>query len=461
MSVRKLRAVAVFGTLSLMLACGGGSGGNGGGGGGGGGGVAGCTTGTGTSASGNTVAASAPNVAAIVVDGGINGVPYVNGVFTTVRVCIPGPAPQTCQTIDHVLVDTGSYGLRLLQGPTTSTPGGELTLALPRQTDGVGNFIAECAQFSDGITWGSVRMADVFVGGEEAPNIPVQLIGDSSTQFATVPTACKSFGTPEDALSSLLANGIIGVGPFPQDCGDACAPGTTSNAGLYYACNPSAGCGSSSQPTVQPLASQVQNPVAMFTLLSGATVPDNNGDIVELPSIPGNGLAVVNGSLVFGIGTQSNNGLGKAKIYTGDSSANITTQFAGQTFVDTSFIDSGSNGYFFNFPAGTNVATCSASAGFYCPVSGTQPITLACSASNVGLNKQTGSVNFNVANLDALPGSSAAFNNIAGPNTPPPGSSGPTGFDWGMPFFYGRNVFTGMAGASMPTGIPPGPFYAY
>jgi hypothetical protein len=312
-------------------------------------------------------------------------------------------------------------------------------------------------------------MADIYVGGEIAAKVvngtdvgvPVQVIADSNPKFATVPSACTSFGSPEDKISSLLANGIIGIGPFPQDCGPACAPLTTSNPGIYYACNPSTGCSSGTQPTVVAVTSQVQNPVAIFSVLPGSAAADNNGDIMELPGVPATGLAVANGSLVFGIGTQSNNGLGNATVYTGDASANINTTFAGQSFTGDSFIDSGSNGYFFNFPSGTNVATCSGSTGFYCPVSGTQAINLACSATNSGSNNSSGTVNFTVANLNALPGSSDAFNNIAGPNTPPPSSSGPTGFDWGLPFFFGRNVYTGMVQEDSQGNVTQLPFYAY
>jgi hypothetical protein len=383
------------------------------------------------------------------VDGGLPNLPvtYVNGIFTTVMVCLPGATKggPDCQNIDHVLVDTGSYGLRLLQGPTTGTAGGELTLSLTQQTDTSGNLIAECAQFSDGITWGSVRMADIYVSGETAGNVPIQVIGDSSPQFATVPSACTAFGTPEDTVGKLLANGIIGIGPFPVDCGLGCAPGTISNPGLYYACSPSGGCSTGSLPTTVAVNSQVQNPVSKFAV-------DNNGVIMEMPGVPASGLAVVTGSLVFGIGTKSNNGLGNAKVFTGDpSTANITTNFASQTFTQ-SFIDSGSNGYFFP----STIPTCATNTGFYCPTS-----NLTCSATNLGQNGNQNAINFNVANADALSGASNAFDNIAGPNNPAPGSNGATGFDWGLPFFYGRNVFTGIEGAAMPAGVPPGPFYAY
>lgn len=450
--MRKLRTVAVFGALSLTLACGGGSGGSGGGGGGGG--IPGCTTGTGSSAGGNTIAASAANVSAIIIDGGPPALSssnvYINGVFTTVTVCVPGTT--NCQAIDHVLVDTGSYGLRLLSNSGGGVLTSALSSALPPQKDALGNSFAECAQFSDGITWGPVKMADIHVSGEAATAVPgsgasgmpVQIIGDPN--FTTVPSACTAFGSPEDSLQTLLANGIIGVGPFPNDCGMAC---TTSigNPGVYYACPP-AGCSSNTQPTTQAESKQVWNPVAAFA-------KDNNGVIMELPGIPAAGIPVVNGSLVFGIGTESNNALGQATVLIGNSSANITTTFA-STPDTNSFIDSGSNGYFFS----SSIPQCTTSKGFYCP---TSPLT--CSATNSDSSGHSSNVSFNVVSADQLTSPNTAFDNIAGPNTPPPNSSGTPGFDWGLPFFYGRNVYTGMlpvAGVtSTPPGVPPGPFYAY
>ncbi|HVO62318.1 MAG TPA: DUF3443 family protein [Terriglobales bacterium] len=461
--MRKLRTLALFGALSLTLACGGGSGGSGGGGGGGGGGIPGCTNGAAATPSGNTLAASATNVATLVVDGGpptlsaSNNV-YINGVFTTVTVCVPATPDVTCQDIDHVLVDTGSYGLRLLSNSGGGTLTAALSSALPPQKDTSGNSIAECAQFSDGITWGPVKMADIYIGGltrmagksaktvpgSGAAGMPVQIIGDPN--FKTVPSACTAFGTPEDTLQTLLANGIIGVGPFPDDCGSACAS-TANNPGFYYAC-PSDVCTSNTQPTTQAETAQVWNPVAAFA-------KDNNGVILELPSVPAAGIPLVNGSLVFGIGTQSNNVLGKATVLMGDNSANITTTFAG-TPSSNSFIDSGSNGYFFS----SNIPTCTSSQGFYCP---TSPLT--CSATNSDLSGHSSNVNFNVVNADQLVAPNTAFDNIAGPNTPPAGSSGSAGFDWGLPFFYGRNVYTGLfpvGGVTVtPPGVPTGPFFAY
>ncbi|MDS4027928.1 MAG: DUF3443 family protein [Candidatus Contendobacter sp.] len=91
--------------------------------------------------------ATAYNVLPIIIDGGPPGIApnYVNGLFTSVRVCAPGSTTQ-CQTIDHVLVDTGSVGLRLL----SAAGDGEFSLSLPQQKAPDGNTLAECLQFVDG-----------------------------------------------------------------------------------------------------------------------------------------------------------------------------------------------------------------------------------------------------------------------------------------------------------------------
>ena len=71
-----------------------------------------------------------PNVEPVILDAGPANGPNFNTAFVTVTVCIPGGA---CQNIDHVEVDTGSTGLRLLH----ASAGGELT-PQPAACDGTG-----------------------------------------------------------------------------------------------------------------------------------------------------------------------------------------------------------------------------------------------------------------------------------------------------------------------------------
>src|SRR5262249_10569049 len=155
------------------------------------------------------------NVVSVVMNPGPSNT-YVNGLFTSVTVCIPGQSQ--CQTIDGILVDTGSPGLRIL-----STA---LMLQLPRQTAN-GNTIVECFPFLDGFTWGAVATADVKLAGEVASAIPIQVIGESG--LPQVPASCSSNGASEDTLSDLGANGILGIDVFKQDCGSGCLfPGSSN-----------------------------------------------------------------------------------------------------------------------------------------------------------------------------------------------------------------------------------------
>ncbi len=370
----------------------------------------------------NPIAGAANNVLAITASGGPAGI--ANAITASVVLCVPGTS--NCATVDGILVDTGSTGLRVL---SSALPAG---FNLPGQSSASGGPVGECFQFVDGFTWGPVAVADIRLSGEQASALPMQIIGEPN--FAPIPSSCAATGMPEQTVQTLGANGVLGVGNFLQDCGPACTLAGSSNPGFYFSCS-APGC----QPVGQSLAQQVQNPVAAFA-------GDNNGVIIELPVIPATGAPSVSGSLVFGIGTQSNNELGTAKVVALNSAGNFTTVINNQT-LPGSFVDSGSNGLFFLTSATTGIPVC-ANNPFYCPAS-TQNFT----AVNTGTNGVSTSINFSVANANTLfsSGGNFIFNNLAAPN--------PGHFDWGAPFFFGRNVFVAFEGRNTPAG--PGPYTAY
>jgi Protein of unknown function (DUF3443) len=357
------------------------------------------------------------NVVSVAVTSGPNG-NSINVLYTTVTVCVPGTT--TCQTIDNIQVDTGSYGLRLL-APV-------LTLSLPVSTLSNGSAIAECTSFVDGYSWGPVALVDVQISGESASSVPVQLIGDS--RYPQVPTDCSSSApTSEDTVATFGANGILGIGPFAQDCGETCVSSVTEPI-VYYACSTSTNCTGSPVP----LANQVPNPVTTFTT-------DNNGTILSLSSAASSGAATVTGSLIFGIDTESNNASsGLQYIVPVDASGYITTVFEGSSLTE-SFIDSGSNAYFFN---DSSLTQCSQSGftGFYCP---SGPVAL--SAQIQG--NPTASVSFTVSSAAQLSASDFAFPELGGTNP------APESFDWGLPFFFGRSVATAIQGYNTSAGSGP------
>ena len=346
-----------------------------------------------------------------------------NVAFVSVTVCPPGQTTG-CQTIDGVSVDTGSSGLRILSSA--------LTASLPRQTTAAGASVLECFPFQDGYTWGPVATADVKIGSQQANSVPVQIVGAPGAPAA--PDGCTSSGSPsENTLDTLGANGVLGIGIFRQDCGPACAFTGSSNPGLYYACT-SASC----QVTTASLTQQLQNPVWMFPT-------DNNGVLMQLPNVSPPGQVTASGLLVFGIGTRSNNGLGSANVFTLNSSGNMTTTY-GRTS-SPGFIDSGSNGFYFLDSVTTQIPMCMDVKDFYCPTS-----TLSLSAGNTGANGRANTVSFSIANASTF---------LNSPNNLLPQIGGPFAgyFDWGLPFFYGRSVFTAIEGQSTAGGV--GPYFAY
>jgi hypothetical protein len=404
-------------------------------------GASGVASNTGAGSSSATLAA---NQTTLTVGPGPSGVDDVNIPYATVTLC--NPTTGACATIDDVLVDTGSYGFRIL-GSVLASAGLNLPgLADPRNS---ANTIAECVPFADGYTWGPVAAATIQIGGETADNIPINVLDDNGSYSSGVPSGCTAL-TVNKSLSSiqdLHANGILGVGVFPYDCGGVCANcaalkgGCSSANTTYYSCNSTSGA---CTPAQVALGAQVRNPVISFAT-------DNNGVILQLPGIASSGAAAAVGSITFGIGTQGNNAFGSATVLTLNSGGAFTTLFDGQTLAN-SFIDSGSNAYYF---PDASIPTCSGNAEFYCPSS-----TLTLSAVNQGQNGANSTVGIQIADLNTVSSSIYAFPDIGGPT---PSNSGTDAFsnyfDFGLPFFYGRSVFILFDGAT--SGSIAGPVNAY
>lgn len=411
------------------------------------------TTSTATNSSGST---SGANVLSIAVNGGpeqANGYIYQNAAFATATICAPG-STSNCATIDNLLVDTGSPGLRLFDTEVSS-------LNLPAVNAANGSAAYDCVSFASGAyLWGPVQKADVTLGDETASSVPIHVISSSTSG---IPSSCSNGATENDNTAELLgANGILGVGVEPTDCFYAGASVCDPSYGLssppspaYYTCS-----GSTCSPAFIAKASQVTNPVALFA-------KDNNGVIVELPSASSS-AASLSGSLIFGIGTESNNQLSTSATVLTLACDDFTTEFDGKTFGITnattcagpgSFIDSGSNALY--FPNASNIPECSSNtpagdlSGLYCPTT-----TDSLSATNRGVDGDFKSTSFSVANAEdlltnAATASDAVLPTLAGTN--------PTGygFDWGLPFFYGVNVYSTIDGQSVPSGAPAAPWWAY
>ena len=387
--------------------------------------VIGCGTGGSSDPPSTTPASdgvSGSNVLSITVNGSLcsstTSAGYINKPCVSVTVCTPGTT--TCQTVNDILLDTGSYGLRIFKSVLTG-------VTLSQIISGSGS-LAECVSYADGSSdWGPIMKAGVILGNEPAVEVPIQVI-DST--YGKVPSTC---GTPDSSPTSAGFNGILGVGLFTEDCGSGCV--NSANNGMYYVCS-----GSTCTSSKVALSDQVQNPVALLP-------QDNNGVIVQLPGVPLGGSASVNGSLILGIGTQSNNTPSGVTTYHADQYGEFITVFNGISY-DQSFIDSGSNALSFPTPMTNTLPTCS---GWFCP-----SFTMNLSATNKDHSgSPSGDVSFQIGNATSLfKSSNNVFVEVGASMSGPPVS-----FDWGLPFYFGRNVYVGIEGKT--SGIGTGPYWAY
>jgi hypothetical protein len=245
------------------------------------------------------------------------------------------------------------------------------------------------------------------------------------------------------------------VGTEPTDCYvqgliNLCDGSVQSPVPAYFSC-PSSGCSTAATPLTIDAGHQVVNPVFLF----GA---DSNGVVIQFPSVPGSQSAAttLSGSLTFGIETQPNNGLGTATPLPLANNS-FTTLYNGQTLT-ASIIDSGSNALYFP----STITPCTDFIAFYCPAALT-PVT----ATNEGAGgTPIVPADANVDNADTLFGITPpdfVFGTLGGPNGNPNTCSGGNGscqFDWGLPFFFGRTVFTAIDGQTVPN-VGTGPFWAY
>jgi hypothetical protein len=414
--------------------------------------------GCGSSSSSPTPTPAADNTVTAVVQQGPGGSGFVNFLFVTVTVCMPG-STTNCVEVPNVQVDTGSEGLRILGSalgnlaPTTSGSG------LPVITDSNKDVLQECVQFADTTyAWGPVAVANIQIGGETASavsgssGVPIQVL-TTDNPFA-VPGGqggCLPLGNPGsdgnlNTVAALGANGLLGVGVFPQDCGASCAGSQTFTGYPYYLC-PSGVCNTVPYVTGGgvPLADQLWNPIAAFSSA------DNNGVLITLPSIDEAGAVSASGSLTFGIATQTDNALGSAQVYATDAYGEIQTTYDSVSY--PGFFDTASTGYFFldaTTLGSTGITECldnqSNATGWYCPDSAVS-LTV---TNNTGTGTEV-PLTFSIANAATLFNTSNfAFSNLGGDS----GTGGSTDFaDFGMPFFFGKKVFIGIMGGALPSGV--------
>ncbi len=391
-----------------------------------------------------------------------------NMLYATVTVCAPGARPTDvpggqCVTIDHVQVDTGSVGLRILASKASSL--GLIPVELPADASsaGLAGRAHECYPFVAGGLWGPTAVADVRLGEQWASALTVQLIQDDPNAALQVPLDCYNWidGQVLSSATALGSNGILGIGSVVLDCGALCLDKHYLNSHVqYYSCPPGATSALNCSAAAVDANLQVYNPVARLAPdPANNNLADNNGVVLVLPAVPDTGAAKVNGELIFGINTRSTDAskrstsnqlaAGAKPIRLGvdwqnslsahgfDSYLNISTEYNGRTIYN-SYLDTGTNGFFFY---DSSIALCldvpvTGKPSWYCPATPLFPSAILSDGDNPGLNAVT--VDFLVRNPGSVSPSSTALPGMAGAPADPATSA--ASFSWGLPFFYGKRV---------------------
>ena len=415
--------------------------------------------------------------------------PNANILYATVTVCSPTDTSK-CVSIDHVQVDTGSVGLRVLASKVKS-----LNLP-PVEVSSRSDFITslnlvpadnpvvhtwECFPFVIGGLWGANAKAVVGLGRQFTTPVAVHLIEDETdpTKAMQSPADCtsKADGHILSSAGALGSNGILGVGSTNIDCGFVCLDGsyaTNSTFVQYYGCLPGAiAIGKCDTKAKVDANLQVSNPIS--ALVDPGRLPAdnrfNNGLVLVMPAVTNPGAASASGELIFGVdtiygsSTLSNNTVplntNTKKVMLGvnpsniDAYLNITTQLSRGSNIQTyfgSYLDTGTNGIFFNDNSSAPIPKC-ANSTWYCP---TKTLTLNALLSDGGSTSlNVVDLQFQVGNAEGLfSTSNTAFGDAAGAA---PGNN--TDFAWGMPFFYGKRVY--MSIWDITVSGSPAPWYAW
>ncbi len=346
-----------------------------------------------------------------------------NRLVVQVTVCEPGT--RHCATIDNIMVDTGSTGLRLQAAALPDN------LRLPALAGPSGKPMGECLRFVSSSAWGPLRTADVHFGGLTAERLPVQVIEQGPSPAR--PASCETSNVRP------TSNGTLGIGSAPSDCHGDCIQSAGAPHPRFFECG-SGGC--LPLTGAVPPANRLPNPVTRLPL-------HNNGIVIDLPAPAAPGAREVHGTLKFGVGTAGNNQLGRAHLLPLRPDGRFTTLYKGQTITD-SYIDSGTESYIFTDPA---LPRCARVNWAYCMAPETS-----LQAAVSGGNAAPVDVRFRVGNFEAI--RDLKLGAVAGAAVAANG--GRSEFVWGAPFFMGRRVSVLIQGMS-PPGQPDikGPLYAF
>lgn len=339
-------------------------------------------------------------------------VPYVS-----VKICSPGSLAN-CQVIDHVIVDSGSTGLRVAYSALSPKLRSGFK-KLPLKSS-FGKTLTECEAYISSYVYGPIAQADVHIAGESARNTQLQIFGHPRYR---VTRDCKRQGGDEmDSTQSFGGNGLIGVSFYLRD-----------DHALYYNCQPN-----TSFCKANTTFPGIPNTVSQFAT-------NNNGAVLSFPplSTPDSSTPI-EGTLAFGISTQSNNtpGVNTLALLNDGGTTSDSGTFEAKIGSNWSnaYIDSGTDTVYFYDDQNSALKACPSTsyyAGWYCPLA-TQHLTF--NLADAGTTKTQGYLHFTVANpRNTFTSSTIAYDNIGGVSSP--SSNLDNSMAFGLSVFFGNKMY--------------------
>lgn len=336
-----------------------------------------------------------------------------NRMTTSITLCAPGS--RRCVSIDNIMVDTGSVGLRL-QGRALAG------FMLPAEQDG-GHDVAECFSFvGHSNIWGKVRLADVHLGGLVASSLPVQVSDGALARPADA--SCPNYDNDP------ASNGTLGIGR-----------GSMERIGILYTCE--AGSCTKLPAGGVPDTLRIPNPVSRLP-------KDNNGEVFVFPPATHAVSREVHGKLYLGVNTAANNMLDRrVTILPLDARGYFTTRFHGRNYPQ-SYIDSGTQTISFLDP---KLSKCSNTPFDYCTTNAVNVF-----GAMVQPTDKTSSM-LSLFRIMQQPGIPGLLHDVYDDIVSVGGTPGQ--FVWGLPFFVEKRVYLVQEGRTPNGFLQTGPFYGF
>lgn len=267
----------------------------------------------------------------ISIGSGLNG-DGINTMYVSIILCTNN-AGTNCQTIDNIILDTGSFGLKINKSALAES----FVLQMPRVITSDDKMVYACNTFGSGYVFAEEHYGVLKLDNTMTDDVIVQVIENSPT--AEIPDSCIAKG-PFDNFESFGANGILGVNPAISLNNSSILLYKKNVNGIYEALS---------------LDDESRVPILNNNPLPNLS-NNNNGFVISIPPVTQNTNTNVSGTMILGVNTSSMNQVtdktnlvvaSEADLSSVCNSACFYSQITNPESTIPAVFDSGTNGWVF------------------------------------------------------------------------------------------------------------------